>query len=359
MKQCFRCRAVYDDAEENCQVDGAPLLDYTKLVSPQGGQKLSGRHLITAAAVAVALSLALVIYFVLHQNRSAPAAKTGVEVQQAVDVPSPTPDAAVEVRQTSDDARPVAPEDRHGYLVIGFSARAREEAEAEADRRNRSGHHAHVRRSDEWSGLAPGWYVVVYDTYDSAAEAGRATGELKARGFDAYVKYSGPSKAGGAAAPDGKVGQAAEETASRAESPHDAAVRQYGADEAEALGEVEKVWDRHFTRCGDSYVSADSYDVLLQAKGVSFVPRGVTFVLRAGWGQAEAEKWDGVEWSGTIQARWSVWRRALRRGPNWVWGNWRESPQERSFQVTKVNSEWKVLDVLYDQKKVECSDVPL
>lgn len=313
------------------------------------------KWLLFGLAVVVVPSLALVIFIVTKQE-GAPVERAGVEARQEVSPPLPAPPAQVDVRPVSDESRTPSPADTPGYLVIGLSSRARGHAEAESERRKLEGHQTHVRSSDDWSGLAPGWHIVVHGTFDNRAAAERAARALKSRGVNAYAKHSGQRKAGREASPpDREVAGAAEETQPLAAPDEEAVVERYNAEEQEALREVRKLWDQHYTPCGDSYVTVNSRNVLRQLKGVTFVPRGVTFVMRAP--AAGSAAGNEVEWSGTVQATWEVWRQAVRKGAGWAWDEWRESPQSRSFEVRKVNSEWKVLNVLEGRKKVDCSEV--
>ena len=312
--------------------------------------------LLGLAAAAVVLSLAIVIFLALKEKR-APERRTEAEARREVNTPSPVPPTPVEVRQTSDESGPPSPEDIPGYLVIGLSSRARVEAEAEAERRRLEGHRTHVRPSGDWSGLVPGWYVVVYDSFDNAAAAKRAAAALRSRGVDAYAKYSGRAKTGGeASAPDREAAAVARVTYPPAAPDMKGAEKRYDAEEREALGAVRELWDRHFTKCGDSYVTFDSHNVMRQLMGVSFLVTRLTYVLRAPARQAGPETGAEVEWSGTVQAKWDVWREADGRGREWAWGKWRESPQSRTFEVRKVNSEWQVLNEMEGLKKVGCSE---
>ncbi len=266
---------------------------------------------------------------------------------------APTPQEASETRQPAEDSSAQSSKNTSGYFVIGLSSRQESEATQEAERRRKAGYQTQVVHSSEWSDLSPGWYIVVYDVFGSMAEATAKAREFQSRGINVYAKYSGTAKSGGTVIlPDKELSRNNEETSRQINPSREAAIKQVGTDADEALGEVEKVWNQHFTKCGDSYVAVGSNNILRQLKDVSFAVSKRDQLT-------EGDKSSGFEWSGTIKARWNAWRRATRQASSWVWGEWRDSPQEHSFTVTKKNSKWRVLDVTYDQKKVECSGVNL
>jgi hypothetical protein len=236
--------------------------------------------------------------------------------------------------------------------VIGLSSREQADAMREMERRNQEGHRTRVAYSSEWSDLSPGYYMVVYGTFDTMAEATTAANELKSRNIQAYVKYSGSPTANGVVpTPEQEAsGRDADPGSATAPSPPVAA-GQSGAAGEEAVGEVLRLWEQHFAKCGDSYVSLGRGNSLRQLRGVSFI-------VSRRHPLTKADELKGYEWSGEIKAQWSMWRSANRHDSGWVWGDWKETPQAFTFDVSKRDSRWKVLNPLYDQEKVECPDLP-
>jgi hypothetical protein len=256
-----------------------------------------------------------------------------------------------ETRQPPSDLSRQPPEVRPGYFVIGHSAPEQADAVREVERLNRAGRRTHVAYSSEWSGLSPGLYLVVYGVYDTMAEAAAAAEDLKSRDVRVYVKYSGAPKAGGAApTTEQEAGRRSAEPINEIDPARMAAVGQYGAAGEEAVSEVMKLWEQHFTKCGDSYVSLGLGDRLRQLKGVSFVVSRRNQLTKG-------DELKGLEWGGQVKAKWNVWRRAVKHGPGWTWEEWRDSPQSYTFDVSKNNSRWRVLNAVYDQQKVECPDL--
>ena len=347
MQRCLTCRAVYDDTRQFCPKDGSPLLASTSPTPNQQYRKVKDvfakRGIAVIAAVMFIAVLAFGVVYVFNR-RSAPPAPEKVS--------APSPERRDEIRRPAGDPAPQPSTSRPGYFVIGLSSREQADAVREMERRNQAGHHTHVAYSSEWSDLSPGFYVVVYGVFDAMADATAAANELKSRDVQVYVKYSGSSKTGGVVTtPEQETGRRDADPVNPVDPVSKAAVSQSGAVGEEAVSEVMKLWDQHFTRCGDSYVSLGPGNNLRQLRGVSFVVSRRDPLTKA-------DGLKGFEWGGQVKAQWNVWRRASRGGTGWVWGGWRDSPQAFTFDVSKQNSRWKVLNSLYDQKKVECPDLP-
>jgi hypothetical protein len=347
MQRCLTCRSVYDDAQQFCEKDGSPLLAFTDLTPNQQFQKakdgIAKRGIAVISAVIVIAVFAIgIVYFVNRQPAPPAPEKTS----------TPSPGRRDEIRQPAGDPAPQPSKSRPGYFVIGLSSREQADAVQEMERRNQAGHQTHVAYSSEWSDLSPGFYVVVYGVFDAMADATAAANELKSRGVQVYVKYSGSAITDGLApTPGQETGRLNADPVSAADPVRKAAVGQSGGGGEEAISEVMKLWDQHFTKCGDSYVSLGSNNSLRQLRGVSFVvSRRHTLT--------KADGLKGYEWTGQVKAQWSVWRRANRHDSGWVWGDWKDTPQSFTFDVSKRNSRWKVLNPLYDQKQVECPDLP-
>ena len=204
MRLCLKCRAAYDDSAESCSVDGEPLVNLASLGVPRSAPRPPRVRLGVVAAVAAGLALGAgtgVVIFAVRGGGSqsearlaAAAASPTAESTPPQEVPAAT--AATPPPPAAATASPPA-EERAGHLVIGLSSRSRADAEAEAARRRLEGHRPHIRSSGDWSGLAPGWYALVYGVLDDRAEAESAASELRTRGINAYVKFSGEPTAGG------------------------------------------------------------------------------------------------------------------------------------------------------------------
>ena len=347
MLRCTTCNSVYDDDQQYCDRDGTPLLDPTTFSPNQRLHKVKGLTAkIGIAGVGTVVLIALIAFGMVYvyNRRTAPPAPEGL--------PTPSPEKGEEVRQPAVDSTLKPSENRPGYMVIGLSASEQADAMREMERRNQAGHQTRVAYSSEWSDLSPGYYMVVYGTFDTMAEATAAADELKSRDIQAYVKYSGAPKAGGVmSTPEQEADRPhADPGAAAAPSPPPAA-EQSGAATEEAIGEVMRLWEQHFAKCGDSYVSLGPGNRLRQLRGVSFI---VSQRHRL----TKADEGNGFEWGGQVKAKWNVWRRANSQGSGWVWEEWKDSPQSFTFDVTKRNSRWKVLNSLYEQKKIECPDLP-
>jgi len=369
MQRCLTCHAVYDDKQEFCEKDGTPLLGSTSLTPTHHVLKGKSVFINGGAIVIVAgiIIFAFGIFYIFNQQPEPPAPEKMF---------APSPEKRDEIRQPSSDPAPELSKNKPGYFVIGLSSREQADAIQEMERRNQTGHQTHVTYSSQWSDLSPGYYVLVYGVFDTIAEATAAANELKSRDAQVYVKYSGSLKTDGVEAisaprkphkdmaktqvlgwrlvhiPEPEAGQRLNADPVTTVDPNrEAAVKQSGAISGEAVSEVMKLWEQHFTRCGDSYVSLGSNSNLRQL-------RGVNFVVSQGRPLTKADELDGFEWSGQVKAKWNVWRRATRRNSDLVWGDWKESPQSFTFDVSKKNSRWKVLNSIYDQKKVECPDLP-
>ena len=199
MRLCLQCRAVYDDSAESCGVDGAPLVDAAALGSQQAARLLRRLRAPTGLLAALAAGLALgvgtgaAIFTVRGRGPNDPRARP-----VAAPATTPAAEGAAPLADVPAAAATLQPpeEGRAGYLVIGLSSRERAVAEAEAVRRGAEWHRPHVRLSDDWAGLAPGWYIVVYEVLDERAAAESAAAGLRARGINAYVKHSGAPAAG-------------------------------------------------------------------------------------------------------------------------------------------------------------------
>jgi hypothetical protein len=82
-------------------------------------------------------------------------------------------------------------QESEGYYVIGLASRNRSDAVGESQQRNQIGFQTHVAYSSDWSGFAPGWYIVVYGIHSNKTDAMAARTGVQARGVQAYVKHSG------------------------------------------------------------------------------------------------------------------------------------------------------------------------
>jgi hypothetical protein len=205
MRVCLRCRAAYDDSAETCSVDGEPLVDLANLGVPRSAPRRPRVRLGVVAAVAAGVVLGAgtgAVLFAVRgggsQSEASPAAADALPTAERTP-PQDGPETATPQPLAAAAASPPA-EERAGYLVIGLSSRSRADAEAEAERRRLEGHRPHVRSSDDWSGLARGWYAVVYGVFDDQAEAQNSAAVLRTRGIQAYVKFSGTPTSGGSSA---------------------------------------------------------------------------------------------------------------------------------------------------------------
>ncbi len=347
MKRCLTCHAVYDDEQEFCEKDGTSLLDTTSPTPIQ--QVLKGKAGINkGGVVAIAAGIFIAIFafgiFYIFNRQAAPPTSGNMS--------APSPDKAGEIREPSSDSALQPSKSNPSYFVIGLSSREQADAIQEMERRNQTGYQTHVTYSSDWSDLSPGYYVVVYGVFDTMTKATTAANELKSREVQVYVKYAGSLKSDGATPTlENETSQHNADPINAADPDQAAAVRQSGTVAEQAVSEVKKLWEQHFTRCGDSYVSLDSNNIVRQL-------RNVTFDVSDHHRLTKMDELNGFEWSGKVKAKWNVWRRGTRHNLNLVWGDWRESQQGFSFDVSKKDSKWKVLNAIYDQKKVECSDLP-
>lgn len=295
--------------------------------------------------------LAATLTLIACQERPAPGeagdVDAGGSATPAAAAADPRPDAAAPT--------PTPPAARDGYFVIGLSASERADADREAERRAQQGHRVFVADSSEWPAFSPGYYIVVYGVFGDQAEAEAEAGRLRESGIETYVKYSregNPSAASdGTATPEGEASGAKEEPAAEEGARRESPAGQPADMTQEALREVERLWERHFMRCGDSYVSLGRANTLRQLKGV-------TFTVSRRFQVTAADRLKGVLWKGGVTASWDRSRSAVALGAGWEWGEWRTSPQKLHFDVTRNDSGWRVLNVIYDQKKVECPTFP-
>jgi len=306
---------------------------------------------------ASSIMFCLILAFVSCAEKSKKAGVGDAQIAANESIPAQSPETAREARPSSGAEDPQQSKEVPGFFLIGFSSRHQSDATREMERLNRAGFQTRVTASDEWSGLDPGWYIVVYDAYGTAAEASAAAEELRSRKVNFYVKFAGHPKSAEATSALAKGDENQPEEKEEVSEPIDprqeeGAVGKFGADGADAIKEVRKLWDQHFTRCGDSYLAVNAFQNLRQLKGV-------TFILSERSQLTATDKHNGVEWRGTVKVTWNLWRSATGQSSGWSWGDWRDSRQARSFAPIKRNSKWKVLDSLYDQKKIECSDVGL
>ena len=328
MQRCLICHAVYDDKQEFCEKDGTPLLGSTSLTPTH--QVLKGKS-VFINGVAIVIVAGIVIFafdfFYIFNQQS------GAQVLEEMSAPSP--EKVDEIRQPSSEPAQQISKNKPGYLVIGLSSRKQATAIREMERRNRTGHQTYVTYSSQWSKLSPGYYVLVYGVFDTIAEATAAANELKSRDVQVYVKYSGSLKTDGVEAitksrkphkgvaktrvlgwhllpkPELDAGQRNADPVYAIDPSREAAVKQSGAIAGEAVGEVMKLWEQHFTKCGDSYVSLAPNNNLRQL-------RGVNFVVSQRYPLTKADQLNGFEWSGQVKAQWNVWRRATGRRPDLV-----------------------------------------
>ena len=193
MRLCLKCRAVYGDSAKSCSVDREPLVDLASSGVPRPSRVRLGMVAALTAGVALGVGTGVVIFAVRGggpQSAARPAAAPTPQTAESTPPQEVPADAATPPPTAAATASPPA-EERAGHLVIGLSSRSRADAEAEAERRRLEGHRPHVRSSGDWSGLALGWYAVVYGAFDDRAEAESVASELRTRGIRAYVKYSG------------------------------------------------------------------------------------------------------------------------------------------------------------------------
>ncbi len=195
MRLCLKCRAVYGDSAESCSVDGEPLIDLASLGVRRAAPRPARVGVVAAVAAGLALgALTGVVIFAVRGGGSQSEARPAAAPTPPTAERTPPQDGpAAAATPPPPAATPPSPqaEERAGYLIIGLSSRSRADAEAEAERRRLEGYRPHVRSSGDWSGLAPGWYAVVYGVFDGRAEAESAASELRTRGINAYVKSSG------------------------------------------------------------------------------------------------------------------------------------------------------------------------
>ena len=345
MKRCLTCHVVYDDKQQICAKDGSVLVStsFTKTQEFLNNRAVTTKRVV--AGIAGAMVIAIFVFGIFYTFNRQPAPPTPENM--AV----PSPEKANEIRQPPSEPAPQPSKNKPGYFVIGLSSHEQADAMQEMERRNQTGHQTHVTYSSDWSDLSPGFYVVVYGVFDTMTEATAAANELKSRNVQVYVKYAGSPKSDTVAIPEQDTSPRNADPINTADTNQEVAVRQYGVVAGEAVSEVMKLWEQRFTRCGDSYVSLGSYNNLRQL-------RGVQFVVSQRHPLTKVDELNGFEWTGQVKAKWNVWRRATRRNSDWVWGDWKESPQSFTFDVSKKNSRWKVLNSIYDQKKVECPDLP-
>ncbi len=348
MKRCLTCHEVYDDKQQVCAKDGSVLVStsFTKTQELLNNRTVISKHVVAGVAGAVVIAaLAFGVFYIFNRQ---PAPPTPENTAAAV----ASPEKADETRQPSGAPAPQPFKSKPGYFVIGLSSREQADAMQEMERRNQTGHQTRVTYSSDWSDLSPGFYVVVYGVFDTLTEATAAANDLKSRNVQVYVKYAGSPKSDGAMpTPERDTAQHNADPTATPNTDREAVERQSGETAGEAVSEVMKLWEQRFTRCGDSYVSLDSYNNLRQLKGVQFVisqRRPLT----------KADELNGFEWGGQVKAKWNVWRRATMQNSNWVWGDWKESPHAFTFDVSKKNSQWRVLNSIYEQKKVKCPDLP-
>src|SRR5215204_269818 len=232
MLRCTTCNSVYDDDQKYCERDGTPLLDPTIFSPNQQLQKVKGltaRFGIAGMGAAVLIALIAFGTVYVYDRRSA------LPAPERASAPSPV--KGEEVRQPAVEASQQPSEIKPGYLVIGLNSREQADAIREMERRNQAGHRTRVEYSSEWPDLSPGYYMVVYGTFDTMAEATAAADELKSRNIQAYVKYSGSPKAGGVVPTPGQ--EAGRRDANPGASPSPPAAAEHsGAADDEAVGEV-------------------------------------------------------------------------------------------------------------------------
>lgn len=78
-----------------------------------------------------------------------------------------------------------------GYFVIGFGDHDQTRALNESLRQKKNGFENQIMYSSDWSGLSPGWYIVVYRVYENRSDAETLKKTLAGRNINTYVKYSG------------------------------------------------------------------------------------------------------------------------------------------------------------------------
>lgn len=98
--------------------------------------------------------------------------------------------------------------------------------------------------------------------------------------------------------------------------------------DSEARMEFHKLWKNTFTDCGNgTYVTRTQYGTLKQVKNVTFIvqPRRIT----------EADRLNGVEWSGLVRAKYTSER-------NWnnTWDKWVTAYAAPFMAFEKRNSQW-------------------
>jgi hypothetical protein len=258
----------------------------------------------------------------------------------------------------SDSLGKVGTPDRAGYFVIGFGSHDQSEATQESERRIQEGLNTHVVNSSDWSGLSPGWYIVLYGIFDEKPQAEAELQNLKSRGINAYAKFSGvfnPSQ-GQIAVTKGVDSTLQEEAdAGNAEMDRHLAI--------EAQTKADEWLNTRSRRCGQYYRLKISesraiwFPQIVRAptvavEGQYIPPRSLT----------ESDKLNGVdpqpiEWQGTIVLSFGPWRSRTMQLSQMVWSQWSEAYQGH-FPIVRKKHQWEIRRSGIEVIPFECAEIP-
>jgi len=142
------------------------------------------------------------------------------------------------------------------------------------------------------------------------------------------------------------------------------------ASNSEAQGEAKKYWLSKITKCGDSYYRREHFGDSTPTPG-----KDVYYELRepdvnvTHYGITEADKLNGLEWTGTIYLTAKVSRSIGDKEPTNQWTEWANGPGlegDMSASMKKEKGQWIVKNEFEEQHTktgieyapVDCSRIP-
>lgn len=126
----------------------------------------------------------------------------------------------------------------------------------------------------------------------------------------------------------------------------------------QAIAAVKNYFEGYFTKCGDSYVS--KLENVIDQIGIYQYKSG-SFVLSRTRQLTEADRLNGIEWSGVVIFPYSGSRAYLMTSSRRGWTQWKNG-SDIAFYATKTRNGWQVEcfnDLKFrSHRKISCSDIP-